>query len=1125
MSADDQHHAAMMRAQAIEERFVAMLKTHDHTKATLEGQLEAAEAIGQDARLAAADLRVDLGDLNQRLGVSVSQLSSLRETHFKVMRQLDVMAAQLEAKTSAAIRADIHVRAIEQEFEHLVARSSLRNAHIAGSVTMRYSALVQEVQRQARQEDAIYALARWASRIGVLLGLLGRSKHRRIDIITAHATRLDLPLEDIQHFMDWLTRSRVLLGLTRRSWRSREALVGLQLFRVTQRDIDRNLLVNDDIKTDIQPVLQSLSWAWSAHWQRMAAGGQWSANAVYEGVDFESDAVLAWVKNVPSKWPLPEGDDVHRGSIDTLRKTPLFNELSYCAQAGLKVEGQDAIRHYCVIGEAVGLKPSEAFDPRYYANRYVDILQAGMGFLAHYISNGRDEGRNPLPPGRIHSNWMRFDSLRRNVVIVLHETSRSGAPILGWNIACMLAQHYNVFTVLLGGGAITADLQAVSVETHGPFERNDRHRVDLTYALAPLFDGRIFQYAIVNSSESRVFVEIFAQRLIPTLFLMHEFGSYVNPLSELRRAFNWADEIVFPARIVAQSSEGVHPPLLNRRLAILPQGMSELPAEDRSDEPAEASVSELRSIKADGTFLVLGAGSVSLRKGVDLFIAIAAAVRRSDPARGLHFVWIGHGYRPDRDMSYSVYLREQVVRSGLDDSITFLDEVPNLERIYALADAFLLTSRLDPLPNVSIDAAWRGIPIICFEGASGTADLLRQNPITATGVVPHLDVQAASDVLVSLATDHGRLQTLSRATAVLARSVFDMKAYVQGLDALGTGWANFAQQWREDVETISRDEGFDQDFFLGSEVVIEDRDESVRRYVAASNKLDRDSAWQRRPAPGFNARAWQDCHPSASEAAFAGFIRAGKPKGSWQLPVLRGSFTSGCATAPALLHVATNDAAGLVPMIGRLRKNRGPFDLVISTDRSSFVPISQVLRALGCVATVVDGRLGSMSSLLTYLDRQPGDSRYEILGHMSAWADAPLPSWRDFQWETLLGGRYPMADVIVNEFARVSSLGLVFPAEPYLPEWDDATRVRLKTLGAAITGCQSDRASDYDFPEGGMFWARRSVLDSLRRAFPRDRAGQDALTPSDEAFDRLLPLVCQSLGLTQAVTTVAATGW
>jgi glycosyltransferase involved in cell wall biosynthesis len=130
-----------------------------------------------------------------------------------------------------------------------------------------------------------------------------------------------------------------------------------------------------------------------------------------------------------------------------------------------------------------------------------------------------------------------------------------------------------------------------------------------------------------------------------------------------------------------------------------------------------------------------------------------------------------------------------MARSALQDCVTFLGEVGDLEPVYAISDAFLLSSRLDPLPNVSIDAAHRGIPIICFEGASGTAELLAKDEITAIGVVPHMDAQAAGRVIAHLAQDDAARQELSAAIKNLANETFSMARYVAKLDAIGASHA------------------------------------------------------------------------------------------------------------------------------------------------------------------------------------------------------------------------------------------------------------------------------------------------------------------------------------------------
>ncbi|MFP3733054.1 hypothetical protein SB690_20050, partial [Bacillus sp. SIMBA_006] len=86
----------------------------------------------------------------------------------------------------------------------------------------------------------------------------------------------------------------------------------------------------------------------------------------------------------------------------------------------------------------------------YYGERYPDIAEWGGNRLGHYVERGIGEGRNGLPAvGSIPMPVDKLDPTRPTVLVVVHEASRTGAPILGWNIARVLKQHANVVAVVL----------------------------------------------------------------------------------------------------------------------------------------------------------------------------------------------------------------------------------------------------------------------------------------------------------------------------------------------------------------------------------------------------------------------------------------------------------------------------------------------------------------------------------------------------------------------------------------------------------------------------------------------------------------------------------------------------
>ena len=157
----------------------------------------------------------------------------------------------------------------------------------------------------------------------------------------------------------------------------------------------------------------------------------------------------------------------------------------------------------------------------------------------------------------------------------------------------------------------------------------------------------------------------------------------------------------------------------------------------------------VRPDDAADAFIVLGLGAVQIRKGVDLFLSTAARARRIAPHVRFRFVWIGDGYDPVRDSAYSAYLASQIVRSDLTETVAIIDAVEDLEPAYDAADVLFMSSRLDPQPNVGVIAISRGMPTVCFDRATGTAEVLSADPETRPLVVPHLDVHAAADDMPS----------------------------------------------------------------------------------------------------------------------------------------------------------------------------------------------------------------------------------------------------------------------------------------------------------------------------------------------------------------------------------------
>ncbi len=777
-----------------------------------------------------------------------------------------------------------------------------------------------------------------------------------------------------------------------------------------------------------------------------------------------------------------------------------------------------------------------AFDAEFYLRAYPDVAVSGIDAHQHYITRGEREGRLGTPPVPvIHGELCHLDAAKSTVLVISHEASRTGAPILALHIAHQLRKKYNVIALVLGSGELIADYRKQCDIVIGPLEE-PYNPVITGGVLAKLIPEIKPTFAIVNSIESRVVLPILARLFVPTLCLIHEFASYTRPLNAVSDVVFWASEVVFSAAIVRANAQEVCQALGERHPVILRQGRTIPPRPDRSPleydwEARRISRLMRPSSLPENTVVVLGMGFVHIRKGVDFFIACAARVAALHPHCPFRFVWVGHGFDPEKDVAYSVYLRDQLSRAGLDGLMVFAGETMRVDVVYELADIFLLSSRLDPLPNVAIDAAYYQLPIVCFDRTTGIADLLTENGFAATCVAPYLDIEEAARRLVDLIDSPALRLEVGRGLKVLGAELFDMETYVERLDQIACDCAARQSMEQKDCILIESAEVLRVDFFLEPKSCATPMAEVIRTFVRSWAS----GCKRRKPFPGFHPGIYLDQHGIAGEARnpLADFIAAGRPTGPWLCPVIEPS--SPVAVTTQRLRVALHIHAyytDLVPdILRRLEGQDLDLDLLISaSSQTAADDIRSLLSQFG--RNVVDIRITpNRGRDIGPLVTEFGSlilSRYDLIGHLHTKKTPDLKDpefsrlWSEFLLENLLGGQYPMAAKIISAMTADESLGLVFPDDPNLCGWTDN-----RTIAAELA-----KRLDIDelperyfwFPIGTMFWARtQALLPLLTQPWGWDDYPEEPL-PYDgtilHATERLLPLVANKMGYRIALTNV-----
>jgi glycosyltransferase involved in cell wall biosynthesis len=164
-----------------------------------------------------------------------------------------------------------------------------------------------------------------------------------------------------------------------------------------------------------------------------------------------------------------------------------------------------------------------------------------------------------------------------------------------------------------------------------------------------------------------------------------------------------------------------------------------------SDKIINKFKSDSTSIDNDKVLQIGAAGHVNSRKGSDLFIQVAVYIKNYYPDLKIQFTWVGY-------ISYlqRLSVEADLEKAGLQEVVIFVGEQVEPEIYFEKFDVFLMTSREDPFPLVCIEVGKMGVPIICFEKATGTAEI-----ITNGGgfVVPYLDCAAMAEKVIAYHND------------------------------------------------------------------------------------------------------------------------------------------------------------------------------------------------------------------------------------------------------------------------------------------------------------------------------------------------------------------------------------
>ena len=126
---------------------------------------------------------------------------------------------------------------------------------------------------------------------------------------------------------------------------------------------------------------------------------------------------------------------------------------------------------------------------------------------------------------RTNPDIREINKVKETILVVSHEASITGAPILALNICKELSNKYNIITLILRDGELTEEFKAISEISISP-----RFSIltggMLRKALSKIKLKHGIKYAVVNSIVSARAIQPLRDNGIPVMTLIHELCIY-----------------------------------------------------------------------------------------------------------------------------------------------------------------------------------------------------------------------------------------------------------------------------------------------------------------------------------------------------------------------------------------------------------------------------------------------------------------------------------------------------------------------------------------------------------------------------------------------------------------------
>lgn len=358
---------------------------------------------------------------------------------------------------------------------------------------------------------------------------------------------------------------------------------------------------------------------------------------------------------------------------------------------------------------------------------------------------------------------------KKKVMVIGHEASLSGAPVLLLNLFRLLVKSeiVEVQFVIRRGGPLVKEYEKIGpvIVMKQPNYGEEKsfflhllhfvqNKIKLLIVLIKAFWCDCFFFNTVVNGKLLRWLQFHKK---PVITYVHELQRVIDLYIIQKDAvlpLNGSDIILFPSNLTKELLMNMYH-IPEQRLKKLTYYFPFAKTEYDSDKAFDFRLSFRQRFGVKGTeFLVGAVGTVSERKGVDLFIETCEKVILFNPL--IKFIWIGSFESDKKELEFRNLIKEK----QLDANLIFAGGLSYDIYNFSPLDVFFLSSKEDTYPLVVLEAAIMKVPSICFSGSGGIVEFIQDE---AGWLIDDFSTGDAAKKIIELQKDKKTVQLYGNA--------------------------------------------------------------------------------------------------------------------------------------------------------------------------------------------------------------------------------------------------------------------------------------------------------------------------------------------------------------------------